>query len=598
MKKKLNFTHKIFLGNIVIIIVFSLIILVSFSRFFLKTESEKAAQTLKNLTENISTQMDSILYNADNLALQVCNAPTTVDLFQSLSENKSKNNIFIEDSFLRKNTADFLTSYNFKDSLDTRISLYSSPHHVSYGYAPTDEAAIKKFFSLEAYQSIVKYFENPEHYRLFIPPQADSFALDSPYIEEDTLFSIVRTIKNLRIPDAPIQGYVEVQLPYSRLSDLFTNLHPSIHGYIVDSENQIIYPSENSSKTFDELNISKHKFLSYRQPLKEEKYSIILIQDRNYIFSNYKAILIIVLLIVICFLIFTCILQYLLIHHFTKPLTQLHHSIKQVSLDHFKLDMTSTNNDMISELNTAFSKMLKHLENSINESIIAKTSEAESHFLALQAQINPHFLHNILTIISTIASENNVPQIETMCEKLASMLRFSTSYKQTTCSLSDEIDYLKNYLDLMKDRYEDCLLYELEIDDNYRHINVPKFFIQPLVENSFQHGLKTVPFPWTVKVHAYTSNDYWYVDITDNGCGFSESSISDFYTKISSLNGSDTGKEFTKLEIGGLGLVNIYFRMKYYYSNDMIFKLSNASNGGANIRIGGKINAKSISCRR
>lgn len=137
----------------------------------------------------------------------------------------------------------------------------------------------------------------------------------------------------------------------------------------------------------------------------------------------------------------------------------------------------------------------------------------------------------------------------------------------------------------MKIRYEDNLTYYFDIPDEMNQIIVPMLIIQPLVENSIKYGLNTSP-PWNISVSGEINGNRWKIEISDNGPGFDPLVLNEFNhfieTSIDSLNVPD-------LQINGMGLKNIYFRLKLLYQNDTFFELQNHGEKGVSVTIGGLV---------
>ena len=111
-----------------------------------------------------------------------------------------------------------------------------------------------------------------------------------------------------------------------------------------------------------------------------------------------------------------------------------------------------------------------------------------AHYDAMEAQLNPHFLYNTLSVIGMTGLASGNTDVSDMCTELSQLLRYSLSYTGQSVLLSQEIDNARHYLYIMKIRYEDDLKYEWQLDDSLNDITVPKLILQPLIENCFQHG--------------------------------------------------------------------------------------------------------------
>ena len=117
--------------------------------------------------------------------------------------------------------------------------------------------------------------------------------------------------------------------------------------------------------------------------------------------------------------------------------------------------------DELRQLNHAFDELIKNLKISMEKEMISRVNEIQSQMYALQTQINPHFIHNILTIISAMSGTSEREKIPKICEKLSSMIRYNVSSSESRVDLSSELLHAENYLELMKMRYEEKFQYSM-----------------------------------------------------------------------------------------------------------------------------------------
>ena len=227
--------------------------------------------------------------------------------------------------------------------------------------------------------------------------------------------------------------------------------------------------------------------------------------------------------------------------------------------------------DEIKELEDSFEKMLERMNSSIIQ-------EKKAYALALQAQMNPHFLYNMLAVISSAGSEAGCDSVSTMCVELSDMLRYVAAYQKVTVPLKEEILHTKNYLALMKSRYEDYFSYKIDVSDDLMNIPVPKLFIQPLAENCFIHAFKEKEPPWNIDIKMIGTKDRWELIIKDNGSGISEERIAEIKDKIDkALNERQVGN------IGGLGIVNTIVRLTMTHNKNLKYDIYN--DNGMEIKI-------------
>lgn len=144
----------------------------------------------------------------------------------------------------------------------------------------------------------------------------------------------------------------------------------------------------------------------------------------------------------------------------------------------------------------------------------------EGRFAQLQSQINPHFLFNILNTIAAMAREENAPLSEDLIVRLSNFFRYSLSSDEKLVPLGREIKLLQDYIELQETRYGERIHMEIRFDPKLEHMIVPKFILQPLVENSIVHGLKECRSGGLIRVRVFSGRKGTTILVSDNGCGF------------------------------------------------------------------------------
>jgi len=132
--------------------------------------------------------------------------------------------------------------------------------------------------------------------------------------------------------------------------------------------------------------------------------------------------------------------------------------VKSITLEDPNIRL-STSHDEIELLKDAFNDMLARLKLSANELIQAKAGEGRAHFLALQAQINPHFLYNSIMSISAAGQEAGSEKVQIMCAQLGDLLRYVASMNGDRTTIKDELGHVETYLKFVKWRYEDYWIF-------------------------------------------------------------------------------------------------------------------------------------------
>ena len=449
------------------------------------------------------------------------------------------------------------------------------------------------FIHSEQAESLFTFFSQPRLYRLISTPHQDHWN------EKNTeqLISIYRPVKSTLYRN--VCAIVEVQQSYSRFADVFSGLS-NIDGYVFNNDRELIYPSDNTKTDDDTLrflegqtrNITTSVF-EVMNPVSNEPeliacchssysdWQVVLVQPKSAILSRLHIIGTIFFLVAIFLIGILFIIILLLSNRLSQPLSQLKEAIQTTTLTHMNTQLnTQTEDNEFNQLNIAFQEMLLRLNNAI-------AGEIDAQIFALQAQMNPHFLYNTIAVISATAQETDNQLIVDMCHTLSDMLRYSSSFDKEHITLSDEIEYSKSYMKLMKIRYEDCLHYNFKIEPACLSIETPKFILQPLLENCFQHGLAHVDPPWHINVEISARETEWCITVTDNGSGFQDDMISSI-TETAEAIYCDLQNKYQKSHIGNLGLSSIYVRLKTIYKDNIIFQLDNNTPHGAKVMIGGR----------
>lgn len=181
-----------------------------------------------------------------------------------------------------------------------------------------------------------------------------------------------------------------------------------------------------------------------------------------------------------------------------------------------------------------------------------------AEFRALQANINPHFLFNTLDRMVGKAVTNKNSDIVDMLRALADLFRYTVSRPSHLVTVEEELTYLQRYVYLQQHRYGDRFEYSLEVDQGLLGAQIPKFSIQPVVENCFIHAVEESMDPVRIEVQIRREGDLMMVSVSDDGPGISVSRESELN---SLLQGGTASAATTK----GMGLSNIHRRLQHLY---------------------------------
>ncbi|MEC0091644.1 cache domain-containing sensor histidine kinase [Paenibacillus macquariensis] len=234
--------------------------------------------------------------------------------------------------------------------------------------------------------------------------------------------------------------------------------------------------------------------------------------------------------------------------------------------------MEEKGNDELTLLAKGYNDLMDKVNNLFNRIQLEQRQKNQAEMRVLQAQIKPHFLFNTLESINVLAVQNEGRKVSEMVYRLASILRI-TIQDRDEITLEEEIKHLRDYLDIQKFRFEDLFDYEIDIPTELYGCGILKLTLQPLVENSIQHGFEGIPYKGKLSIRGFEERGNLIIRIEDNGIGMNSSQLSMFQYMISeSANNEEQGhKDEVKrgnrvhLERRGLGVRSVADRIRIEY---------------------------------
>lgn len=281
------------------------------------------------------------------------------------------------------------------------------------------------------------------------------------------------------------------------------------------------------------------------------------------------------------------LLSYLLSHMLIRPIQHFQKEIQTTALATLDKEMPTPQGYQykeLYELNQSFSEMRSKLKVSMDELLETRKQEIKSRSMALQSQINPHFYYNSLASVIALAENDQSDDVIRMCRNLTKIMRYITN-TENIVTVEDEINYVNQYLDCMKVRYQSSLNYMIDIDPGILQEKIPRLIIQPLVENAIKYGIDSEP-PWGIAIHGYLTEDSWRIEVMDSGKGFSKESLQTIWERVHTAEGL---LGLPEMQINGMGTLNVYLRWHLYAGDDMIFEIGNTEAGHAIVTIGRKL---------
>lgn len=266
----------------------------------------------------------------------------------------------------------------------------------------------------------------------------------------------------------------------------------------------------------------------------------------------------IALLGIVCSLIALC-LSFIVSQSIAKPLLKLINSMNSVKTGNFDIRIEDHSTDELGVVTSHFNTMVNNLKSLIEEVKSQEKQKRLAELKALQAQINPHFLSNTLNTVKWMAEMQKANNISSIITSLIQMLHGSMGKGGVWTSIREEIEYVKNYLNIMEYQFVNKFKVHFEMEKDILDCRILKFVLQPIVENALLHGLRHLEREGIIIIKGYRDRDRLILSVTDNGAGMTEEALRNALQE-SGVNG--------KSRLSGMGLRNVDNRIKLYYGKN------------------------------
>lgn len=231
----------------------------------------------------------------------------------------------------------------------------------------------------------------------------------------------------------------------------------------------------------------------------------------------------------------------------------------------------------LKEIAVGINLMLDDINQQVKDIYLLEIEQKDAHMRALQSQINPHFLYNTLEYIRMYAVSEGVDELAEVVYSFASLLRNNTMQEKTV-TLQRELEFCEKYVFLYQMRYPDRIAYHFTVDSEIDDVMVPKYIVQPLIENYFVHGIDFSRIDNAISVKVYRKNTSVVIDVIDNGKGMSDERL----TEVNRLLVEDVSKERHQTSIG---LMNVSDRLKLVFGDNATMVLYHNLSGGVIVRL-------------
>lgn len=405
-------------------------------------------------------------------------------------------------------------------------------------------------------------------------------------------FTLIRSMN--RFENRAVLGGVSLDVRWSMMSSVLDMVHSEAASevFILDNTGNILFNPYNrqstpSSEILSQV-ISNPSFPGYTQlkdgilfyqPAVSGRLWIVKFIPISYVTSGADSTLQFSFYTAVLFSGIAIILSILTAYFTTKPIIRLTRSMKAMEVHNFDVGLSKIRSDEIGTLERRFNSMLIRIKELIQIEYKSKIEKRTAQLKAMQAQINPHFLYNALQSIGGIALSRNVPEIYEHVRAISELFRYTVRMKADLVAVSDELEHVGNYLHIQKLRFRDMLEVQFDVEKECLSCPIPKFSLQPIVENCFIHGLEGKADTWSVTIRARKILDEIEISIEDNGIGIGTGRLSEIRQKLKFEPDDELQSG------GGLGMSNVHARIKLNFGDQYGLFVSSEQGAGTTVQM-------------
>lgn len=519
------------------------------------------SQVLDEISSNISI----LLSNVESIGNNIVADSKLIDILSSPKDKAYTYDITNKDNY--DYVEGLLMDQVFKyGKFNMKPELYIvGENGLSYGTYSKNKYNLENMKNKDWYEKIVKANGNT----VLINTYRDENGI-GPY---KNILKMGRVIKDLITNET--LGILIIDISETMLYDRYSELlEKGTSVYIVDSTNNIISSKDKrliGSKY--KINTNSHNInssnIEITSNIDSYGWKIIQIIPSNIMSQVSNKIAQRTLYIIALISIPALIITYKISVWITNPILKIKDKMEAVMKGNLEVKVEVDRDDEIGQLQRSFNSMVKRLHTSIANIKKYEKQKRVAELSFLQAQINPHFLYNTLSGIRFLVSMNKTEIAEEMLYRFTKLLRSILPRASEMITLEEELENIKNYVELQKMRYPNCFEVDYEFDESIKEYKIPSFILQPIVENAILYSMEKENNKGYIYIKGYKAKDSIQISIEDNGIGMSKDKLDHVLNKEASVN--------------SVGVINVHERIQLNYGHNYGLKIDSLEGKGTKI---------------
>lgn len=382
-----------------------------------------------------------------------------------------------------------------------------------------------------------------------------------------------------QLEQADCEGILYINVDYDSLFDSFKSMSSSNYGvFVVDKSDQVIYDYQKFDSKYKNLEVTydyiqqglMNDYTVMNTKAAYSDWTVFVYKPNQLLFEAvWQMVFGIILVVAIC-IIASIFAVTKISKVMVSRIEKLTSNMANVEAGKMEINVTSDSKDEVGELIRGFGNMIDEINRLISEVYESKIAQKEYEMKALQAQINPHFLYNSLSLINWKALEAEQADISLVTLRLSSFYRTALNKGKNILKIRDEISNMRAYLDIQLMMHDDDFDVEIHVEEDILEYETLNLILQPLIENAIDHGIDLLEDRrGKIEIVGRRVEDKIFLTVEDNGVGMDKEKAEIILTQGSK----------------GYGVRNVNERIQLYYGKEYSLKVESEVGIGTKITI-------------
>lgn len=541
------------------------------ARIFQNAQNNEAIAYSERLAQQAGNTLDVFFSDLDSYVRILAVNQDIIDRFYGENAQPSELGSLQNMIAIQRLLADF----SQRDSGIHSISVFSRHEYITNDnykwYDRTDTYLHTIMDEVDCYEEIFVHY--------FLAHTVDYYYLESNPPSTFQVISLVCPIRNIYKQHSRNLGYVLIDLDVKKLDSFIksTKWNDKQQVLIVNQDNRVVFSENQEMFPISEplnyprlcgdvqnqtVKIDGSNYLVSSASVELNQWKILVLTDKADMEAAAKQNILIVAIVAVGTLLLVVLVASPISDNITKPIYGLVSKMDNIrNRDRLEININPPPKMISTEIEALYSgynMLVDEIFALIAENYEAALMQKDAELKTLQAQINPHFLNNILQMIQGLAVMGKDDLIRIITADMGELLEYSVYETNSIVPLSKELDYIKRYVNIQNMRLETPIHLQINVAPQLEFVRVPKFILQPIVENSVIHGFEGLDLK-EMRVCAEYDERYIYLIVQDNGIGIPP-------TLLGKILSSDYFE--AAHTVSSVGLKNINERIKLLYGSE------------------------------